>query len=485
MLPLVLAVALIKLWLIPAGASFWVDETVTAFVVHQGGEDASLAVAPQVPKSIYYGVARMADGLFGTSEFGYRIPSMLAAALALFLIGRLAARLIHPDAAWFAIFACLSLKGVNAEATDARPYALGFCVAAASFLFLVRWLDGNRWLDAALFVAMATLLWRVHLIFWPIYLVLCLYALIRRVRGETEVSWLRVLGAFALVGIALLPVAMDAIALNRGAGDHVIVDLPRFHDLTASLKGALIGSCAMAGVFIWMIAGQKSEDGKISSTAAVLALGWWLVQPASLFAYSRFTGNSLFVGRYLSIGLPGAALAGTLLAGWFLPARFWKPAALVLGLGALYVLRHGAGQQDSDWRGASASIARYSPETPVICPSPFIEAKAPEWSPGYHLPGFLYAHLATYPVRGRIFLFPYRKSAAAERYAAKLSRETLPASGRFVIYGGAYNTHVWRNWFRERPEFAGWNERSLGQFGDVDAVVFERRPAILPARSER
>ena len=104
-----LALLIAHLWLYPVTSSFWVDEMVTAFVVNHPGHP-SFAIAPQVPESIYYWLPRIAQSLFGNSEIGYRGPSILAMALALYLIGRLAVRLIHAEAAWLAIFACLSLR---------------------------------------------------------------------------------------------------------------------------------------------------------------------------------------------------------------------------------------------------------------------------------------------------------------------------------------------------------------------------------------
>ncbi len=77
------------------------------------------------------------------------------------------------------------MRGINDQAADARPYALGTCIAAASLWFLIRWLDSARWWDAALFIVMAALLWRVHLLFWPFYIVLSIYAVARLLRHET------------------------------------------------------------------------------------------------------------------------------------------------------------------------------------------------------------------------------------------------------------------------------------------------------------
>src|ERR1035438_166494 len=119
---LLLAACIARLWLLPLSSRFWVDEMVTAFVVHYGAAHPSLAVAPQVTETIYYWLPRIAERLLGFSEIVYRLPSTLLMAGAMFFVFRLAARLIHPDAGWFAVFACLTLKIVNYQAADARPY---------------------------------------------------------------------------------------------------------------------------------------------------------------------------------------------------------------------------------------------------------------------------------------------------------------------------------------------------------------------------
>src|ERR1700728_461258 len=236
LLGLLLAACITRLWLMPLRSSFWVDEMATVFVVHHGPDHPSLAVAPQVPDSIYYQLPRVSEALFGSSEVAYRLPSVLLMAIALFLIARIAARLIHPGSAWFAVFVCLWMRGINDQAADARPYALGTSIAAASLLFLIRWLDSARWWDAALFIALGALLWRVHLLFWPFYMVLAGYAVTRLLRHESRPGWLSTLAVFALLGVALIPVVMDALGLFRHATSHVIVALPNLRDLRVQLK---------------------------------------------------------------------------------------------------------------------------------------------------------------------------------------------------------------------------------------------------------
>jgi len=486
-----LAACITRLWLMPLPSSLWVDEMATVFVVHHGPHHPSFAVAPQVPDSIYYRLPQAAEALLGFSEISCRLPSILLMGMALFLIARLAARLVAPDAAWFAVFACLSMRGFNDQAADARPYALGTCLAAASLLFLIHWLDSGRWWDAALFVIFAALVWRVHLLFWPFYIVLAFYALVRLSRDETRKGWFPTIVIFALLGIALLPVVLDALHLFRQATAHVIVALPTFRDLRISLKFGLVlicggGAFVLSRLFRWPRARAFSVDSGL-----ILIAAWWLIQPLALFAVSRVTGSSMFVARYLYIGLPGAALVATWAAAHFIPAAHWKPLTLAFAAGVLLLLgqwsqpwpmHHG-----SDWRMAAHTVDQWAsgnPDTPVLCPSPFIEARPPVWQPSYALPGFLYCHLPVYPFRGKTYLLPFDDSPEAERYVTGLAEGPIPASGRFLIYGSSSSVRFWRNWFSVRPEYSAWHRERLGSFGDVVVELFER-PGLAAPKSSR
>ena len=125
-----------------------------------------------------------------------------------------------------------------------------------------------------------------------------------------------------------------------------------------------------------------------------------------------------------------------------------------------------------------------NPATPVLCPSPFIEARPPVWQPSYALPGFLYCHLPVYPFRGKPYLLPFEDSPEAKRYVQSLADGTLAASGRFFIYGGSGSVRYWRNWFSIQPQFSDWHRERLGAFGDVVVELFEK-PHRRPARAPR
>jgi Dolichyl-phosphate-mannose-protein mannosyltransferase len=484
LLILLLAVCLTRLWLMPLPSSLWTDETGTAFVV-QHPADPSLAVAPQVPASVYYVLPRIADTILGFSEISYRIPSVLLMVIALFVIGCLAARLIDPGAAWFAVFACLAIDDFNFYAIDARPYALGICVTAASLWFLIEWLDTARWLPAFLFVLFAALLWRVQLVFWAFYPVFAIYTLVRLIGSSTKVGWLRALFVAALLAVALIPVAVEALAILRDAKAHVIAPAPGIRAFLQTPGWEWIALAALALVFAHFLKWRIQQP--LAPTAVALIGAWWLWMPLCLFAYSRLTHTVLFVSRYHSPALPGIALAVTAATALYLPRARWKQASVLLAIAALIAAGHWSelwpDHFPDTWREASLEedLAAAESDTPVLAVSPFIEAQPPAWNPEYRLPGFLYAQLFVYPLRGRVYPFPFVRSEAAEQYAAGLLRDTLLKRSRFIVYGAGRDTLSWVLWFTKRPELADWRYIGGGAKA-IDVAVFENPGSAAGAR---
>ncbi len=478
-----LAVCIIRFWIMPLPSSLWVDEMGTYFVVHHGANDPTLRAAPQVPASIYYVLPKFAERVAGFSEVSYRFFSVVAMLGSLAALALIARRLIHPNAAWFVIFAAMTSRGFNYQADDARPYALGTFIFAVSVLLMIRWHDSGRLRDGLFFAAAASLLWWVHMVFWPFYLIFAIYTVFRVSRFGTPTGWGQAIAVFGIMTCAVMPVAFRAVSLLHQASAHVVVPVPRVRELLLILKvKALIAALAGAFLLSRLLGWRRTAETSITTAGIALILGWWLVDPLCLFTFSRVTGSSLFVARYLYLALPGVALTAALLVAPFLPTSWWKPVALALGLGILVFM--GEWRQawpehhKSNWRAAAATLRDWESgaNVPVVCPSPFIEAQPPVWNPAYPVRGFLYSNLAVYRTPGRIYPFPFVESPEAELYARNLASGALIHAGRFAIYGGDRNVEFWRRWFAARPELAGWGNRRLGLFGDVEVAVFSKEP---------
>ena len=437
--------------------------------------------------SIYYVLPRTAERIFGFSEISYRIPSVLAMLAALLVIAKITARLIHPNAAWFAVFVCFALGGINYQAADARPYALATLVAVVSVWQLIRWLDGERpgarqWVDASLFVIAAALLWRVHLILWPMYIAFALYAAVRLARRDTNVGWMQAGLVFAALSVSLIPVLMRAIELNRHAASHVIAPMPHPGNLIQTIKVIFIGCVCAIAALIARWRRWPAPRLAISAASVWLILAWWLCQPLSLYLFSMETGHSVFLNRYLYMTLPGIALLATLVFAMFVPARNSKPLTALFGAGVLLVMGHwnhwSFPHHNSDWRAAAAAVNRVADgTTPVICPSPFIEAGDGVWRPDYPVSSFLYSHLLVYRLGGRQLPFPFITSPQTEVYASSLTAQVLSQGNKFAIYGSDEKVKFWQRWFAARTELEGWSNRRLGPFDDVEVALFENPEA--------
>jgi hypothetical protein len=486
-----LAMCIIRLWLVPLPSSMWVDEMGTAFVVQHGASDPSLRAAPQVADSIYYVLPKIAASIAGTSEYSYRFFSVLAMAGALLAIAKLAARLIDERASWLAVFGCLASRSFNYQAADARPYALGTFVLAVALLLLVQWQDSKRLRDGLFFALAASLLWWVHLIFWPFYILFAVYAGFRVWQSKQKGGWLQLGVIFCLIGAATFPVVLRAIALLHEAGAHVVVPPPQLSDLLTELKiGMITGACTGA-LLLTRYLGWKTAPVSIPAASIVLIVGWWLIDPLALYGFSRITGNSVFLARYLYLALPGVTFTALLVVMLVLPPERWKQSGMVLGAAVLIFGGHWnhlwLTHQKSDWRSASQALRVWTAgqDVPVICPSPFIEARPPVWRPEYPISGFLYANLAYYPIDGRVYPFPFEASPEAEASARSLTANTLAHASRFAIYGGDRNVRFWREWFAARPELQNWQNEIAGTFGDVQIAVFESRSSVAAVESTK
>ena len=474
----VLALCLVRLWFMSLPTSFWVDEMGTVFVVQHGASAPSLRAAPQVAASVYYSLPWLSSHLFGTSEISYRLSSVLAMGAALFVIGALAARLIHPGMRWLVIFGCLVLREFNYQASDARPYALGTLTLSLTLLCLIRWLDSGRLRDGFLFAALGSLLWWVHLLFWPFYIVFAIYAVFRIATSRTASTWLQALAMFCLMAVAALPVALTALNILHEASSHVVVPRPSWSDLTSQLKWHTIAGVCAVVAFLNRYAQWDVTRNLAAPASMLLIAAWWLVDPLAIYAFSTLSGNSVFVGRYMYLAIPGVVLVFSLCFAFFVPERLWKRMALALGIGVLVFGGHWTRlwplHQNSNWRDAAMALRQWTgnQEVPVITPSPFIEARPPAWRPGEPATGFLYSNLAVYPAGGHAYAFPFESSTEAENYARTLTDDTLQHAGRFAIYGGDSNVRFWRQWFAARPEFDQWQNTTLGKWGDVQIDVF-------------
>jgi hypothetical protein len=280
-LVVILALCIVRLWIMPLPSSFWVDEMASVFVAHRGAGDPSLRVAPQVADSLYYQLPSAAERMFGSSEVSFRLTSVAAMLCALIVISKIGSGLIHPQAGWLAVFGCMAMRDFNFQAADARPYAIGTLVMSSATLMLIQWLDSGRMRDAIVFAIFAAALWWTHLVLWPFYAVFLLYGATRIRREVLDVSAFQIGCVVAVVLAGSVLVAVRAVSLLHDASSHVIAPQPSMGDLSSQLKlGMLTGAFALFACLNHRLR-WVPEAGLVDRSSLVLVLAWWLVDARS------------------------------------------------------------------------------------------------------------------------------------------------------------------------------------------------------------
>jgi mannosyltransferase len=136
---LAILILMVALWLLPLRRSLWVDEAGTYWTIKDGlQETLHRALRYQGQSPLYYVLTWLTLAAGGRSEWTLRLPSILAAGGAAFLLYRLGVLLFDRQTGLMAVIALVGLRGVVFAATNARPYALGLLLLVGAALALVR-----------------------------------------------------------------------------------------------------------------------------------------------------------------------------------------------------------------------------------------------------------------------------------------------------------------------------------------------------------
>lgn len=467
-------------WIMPLGSSLWLDETATFWIVKNGPREivsrwSQWGITQSLP---YSWIAWAGIALGGHSESALRLPSLLAIALATFLLHQLASHLLGQDAAWPTVLVFLSLKDVAFAAVDARPYAFALLTLIAATLLLVRWMQTGRDVFALGYAVLAPLTVYFHFFFAIAFVSHAVYALYC-LRTGAPVRRASIVVVLLMVGLLLTPYSVRSIRLMHDVHALSFSSTPGLDELFARLLPPVVTFGVVLGALLARILVRELRFvwGFHNQSAAALILSWWLLPLLVFFAISIFTPAKIFVGRYLLPAAPGVALiAGGSIKG-FEPykARLLVVAAVTMlgtitNTGRRVWPLHGG----EDWRGAMATVRSVASDNqfPVIISSGYIEAEVPANFPQLTPTSHLLSPLSIYPAGGRIMAIPNRLDENTSPFIEQLSTQTLEGCDRFLLVlleGGNLES-----WFRGRFGPLGFRITRQGQHRGVDVLLFEK-----------
>ena len=468
---LLLGLGIIIFWVPRLPGSLWVDETTTAWTVDTSfGEMLDRSVEFQSMPPTYFMIAWVARQVGGTSEIALRVPSVIAMALATYLLYRLGRRLFDAETGLIAAVVLATTNSGAHLATDARPYAIGVLAFIAATLSLVRWVDDRRTRDGLAYVILAALVVYVHYILAPVLIAHVVYVWIRR--HELSLRSIVVVGAaLGLLLLPLIPIVLatlderDALSLGmQSVGAVLLVILPP--EVLA----------AMAAGFA-VVAGRLRLDTDVSArdpAGLPMVWVWAAAPPIVLFAISWVIGAGVLGPQHITISAPAIAL----LAAWAIrhlaPSQVRRIVVVSMVIVSL-ILGASHRQYTDDWRGAVeyANGLVTDTSTPVLVRSGLVQASRIDWLTDPHRTPVLLAPVEAYPVSGTPVALPYGLSAAELRY---LEEEVLPIVGsesRFAVVSWSIGDRV-LPYLQGRLGSIGFELQQRRTFGSVVVTEFER-----------
>jgi mannosyltransferase len=326
--------------------SLWYDETYTAWATRGSWSRLwSIVRAHEGPHGAYYAVDKAFTDLAGHSEWALRLPSVVAAALAVLVVYLLGRRLLDPLTGAIASFAVAVNPFVVIWSQQARSYAFVLLAGSASTLALIHVLQRpavTRW---GLYALVASLGLVVHPFVGLVVPAHVVAVALRRPR----VSLPPAVAAFAVVALVAARIAvavgsrdeqLTAWIQQPGVGD-VVEGLV----LVAGISPLALAASA-AGAFTARRLGVESWK---QALLAAWALGPFAVTIAVSFV------KPVFAPRYLVEAVPAFALLAAL---WLVNAgRLLAVAAggAMLAWSAAVIALWYDARPLEDWRSATAA----------------------------------------------------------------------------------------------------------------------------------
>ncbi len=478
---LLLALALFAAYVPPMLRSLWIDEA-GMFWMARGGPVAAIQKTWNWPGQSILFSAITSLFCFEGSPFRdtlLRLPSLLAAAAACYILYRFANDAIGPGAGRLAAILFAFTPATIEFATQARPYTCAMAAAAASCWALYRWAQSRqrRWLSA--YVFSLTLVFYFHYMFALIlatHAVLLAWEVLRN-RRFTRVADLAI--AYIAVILLVLPLVPHLLLLFRESHTLSFAPKPTLVELSELLLPPLFATGLFAtGILAHtMYPDLSRERGAWRVGIVAMMVVWWCAGPLISFAVSTVTSAEIFVPRYISYSALGLVLLLTSVAYSVFGPRVgfaWILAAALLTTGNPFHIANLRTPGGYELRPAMRVIQNESKGQrslpPVLVRSDLTESDFHDWQAGNAPQSYLFAAFVAYPMKNTLEPLPYRLTDPVKEHVVQLI-DSLKNENKIIFV-----THepAWIPWFDEQFKKSGFTTRWMTP-NHYSVGVFERR----------
>ncbi len=471
----------------PLTSSFWLDETITAWLTALDFKSMlqdSLQYQSHSP--LTFALFWVWQRLFGVSEWSLRLPALLSAAATLYYIYKIGSLLVDREVGLWAALLLLCHESFLKSAMSARPYCFALLFAVGSVYYLLNWIEsrGRR----ALIVCLAQLLlaFYSHYFFIGIGLIHAAFIVSHRDR----------IGLFKSYLIGLLPMLLLAIPgllhfarLTSRQGLYHFSGTPSFIELCSAICPAvLLLYVLFAGLLAAVLApaqrgtlGEQGLRSQFFAFAGVLVL-WAVLPPAIFFLQSKISGGTLFFWRFYLWAAPGTALLLGLSLRCLEPRRARSLAFCCILVFIAIVPRRWSVE---DWRGAAALVNHElseRPDTAVLAYSGLIELENPEWLREPERLPYLLSPFQVYPLHSKPVVIPsgfFLPAAAA--YLREIITPILDSKPSVLLISSHMNQFASPDGSGAMPEYfvslaeeRGFKAAYLMKTGSVWVILLSR-----------
>jgi len=391
------------------GASLWLDETLSSWVVQDGVAHVwSRATTYQPQSLLYFYVLAGWQEIAGDSEVAMRALSgvwLLVALVGLYLLVR---GVSGPRAA---LAACLILIVCDPilKALSVRPYSMALALTIWSLVATIKWLKSSSGAARCwhLLLAVAAGYTQVTFIGFLIVPVLWWLALPKKRSGR------EVLTNFVFVLVLTSPILWHTYAQ--------LSQLPRINvgpDIVALARSLVPGNLlvyVLCGALVALISVTGARPVRMSRQLLVTAATWHALPVLALFCLAFVTGAAFFIDRYYIWALPGTALVCAILLTSFTNQTASRVALCVAAL-LMFGRESGRHWQVEDWRGAVGVVNEAgSSDTAVLVYPGLVEADIPTWLEDPKRTDYLAAPLQRYRLTQPFRVLPSQVEGAEMR----------------------------------------------------------------------